>query len=812
VRYTITELKEILSAELLQSSDDNAVAEYLSVDTRKISFPATTLFIALKTEHRNGHHFIKDAYAKGVRNFLVSEPVAIENANVLLVSDTITGLQTLAQYHRRRFSVPVIGITGSNGKTIVKEWLNHLLQPSFNIVRSPRSYNSQIGVPLSVVGINEENTLGIFEAGISKRNEMNALAKIIDPTIGILTHIGDAHSEGFDSLEEKVKEKVELFTSAKAVVYNSDDTIINEILSESKAEKFDFGKNHNSLIRIISTQVNSKESIIAVRYKQSEYRYTLLFTTAAAIENSLCCFAAAAALGADLHFVCERMSSLPQPEMRLQLQKALHDSVLINDSYSFDLSSLATALDFLEQQKQTYKSTVILSDLPSHRESDHVSVLNMLEERKIDRCIFIGTKWNQLRSTKLHAEYFESADFFIQHFSSSHFNQEIILIKGAREFKFDELVELFLHQVHQTVMRIDLSAMIQNLKTFKNYLRPQTKIMAMVKAFGYGSGGSEPAKLLQYHGVDYLAVAYADEGTALRKEGVTLPIMVLNPDEAAFNSLVEYDLEPELFSFQILSSFQNFLQRQAIQNYPVHIKLDSGMHRLGFEEKDIDALCTVLQNTNSVLVRSVFTHLAASEDPSSDAFTLEQYDRFKRMSERIKSAITYDFITHLSNSAAILRHAELQSDMVRLGIGLYGVKPASVEMNLQTVAFVTTTIAQLRTVKKGDTVGYNRKGIVTRDSKIATLRIGYADGFRRSLGNGKGRVFVRGKYAPVIGNVCMDMIMVDVTDIEGVQENVEVEIMGTNITVEQLAESSETIPYEILTSIAGRVKRVYLME
>lgn len=812
MKYNVAELKEILSAEILQRSAENSEVEFLCIDTRKISFPAKSLFVAVKTSHRNGHDFIKDAYAKGIRNFLVSEHVSLSDANIFLVADTVIALQKLAAFHRRQFHYPVIGITGSNGKTIVKEWLNHLLTPFFNIVRSPRSYNSQIGVPLSIAEMKSDHTLAIIEAGISAKNEMLHLQTIIDPTIGVFTHLGDAHNEGFDSTENKVEEKLRLFKDSKIVVHNADEEKLKGCLPD--LIHFDFGKTDTAKVQLRSVRIKERETIVSLHYDNKSFEFILPFTTNAAVENALCCFAACAALAVDLSVVCERMQSLPQPEIRLQLQKALQNSLLINDSYSFDLSSLSTALDFLQQQKETFKTAVILSEIPSKQEGDYLQVLHMLADRKIQRCILIGQQWKSYAavSVPFPVEYFENAEAFIHNFSSLHFDHEIILIKGAREFRFDELAELFLQQVHQTTMKIDLTAMVHNLKAFKSLLKPETKLMAMVKAFGYGSGGSEPAKLLQYHGVDYLAVAYADEGITLRKDGISAPIMVLNVDAAAFHSLIAYDLEPELFSMPILLSFKKFLSQQGIFNYPVHLKLDTGMHRLGFEEPDIKQVCSVLAESREFAVRSVFTHLAASEDPSSDEFTELQYARFKKMIDQIKSVITYDFITHISNSAAILRHKELESQMVRLGIGLYGVKPAGVPVDLRTVNRLYTTIAQLRHVKKGDAIGYNRRGVVERDSLIATLRIGYADGYSRALGNGVGHVYVNGSYAPVIGSVCMDMIMVDVTDIKGVKEEDEVEILGDHISVEETAENCNTIPYEIFTGISGRVKRVYIME
>jgi alanine racemase len=815
--YTPAFISSTLKGEMLQQEAGDLIVEHISIDSRKISFPAHTIFFALTTKQRNGHAFIQQAYEKGVRCFVVSEKTEqLAGATIILVPDTLSALQSLAAYHRHQFKYPVIGITGSNGKTIVKEWLFHLLETEMKIVRSPKSYNSQVGVPVSVWEMNGDAELAIFEAGISTVNEMDKLQTIIDPTIGVITHIGDAHDEGFGSTAEKVKEKLKLFAASEVVIFNADDPLVTEQLKSFTCKKISWGYTRSADFIITKTVIERSSARIFLQAPGHNYEFVIPFTTNAAIENAVICFVVCYYLQADLSKVCESMASLQQMDMRLQLQKAINNCIIINDAYSFDLDSLQIALDFLHQQQKTYHSTVILSDLPEQNKNGYDKVVEMLKHQQIQRSIFIGNEWMQRKSSiedqLTNTAIFETVEKFSAQFSNNQFQHEIILIKGARQFRFDELQQLFQQQVHQTVMEINLTAIVNNLNIFRSKLKPGVKLMAMVKAFGYGSGGAEIAKLLAFHHADYLAVAYADEGIALRKEGITLPILVLNVDETAFHSIVEYDLEPEIFSFNILHAFLQFIKQQGVSQYPVHLKIDTGMHRLGFEENDIDELLKNITSNNSVIIRSVFSHLVASEDEGMDEFTLQQFNLFQQISDKIRSALRYEFISHISNSAAIFRLPQLQQDMVRLGIGLYGVEPGGEALQLQTVARVKTTIAQIRKVKAGDSVGYNRKGIVTKDSIIATLRIGYADGYRRALGNKKGQVFINGKFAPVIGNVCMDMLMVDITDIEGVEENDEVEVLGENINVKQMAEWCETIPYEILTGIGQRVKRVYLIE
>jgi Alr-MurF fusion protein len=775
---------------------DNPV-EYLLLDSRKIYSPASSLFFALKGPRRNGHQFIPDVYKKGVRSFVTSEqiePSLFPGASFILVADTLEALQQIAAWHRSQFNIPVIGITGSNGKTIVKEWLYQLLHPDHIIVRSPKSYNSQVGVPLSVWQMNEQHTLGIFEAGISRPGEMEKLEKIIRPTIGILTNIGEAHSEGFVSKEQKETEKKILFKNARqpepldiaGITRQGNDT---DIRATS-------GKEPGNLISI-----------------------SIPFTDEASVQNAITCWQVMLMLGYDNKIIKDRMQLLLPVNMRLELKKGINHCNIINDSYSADISSLEIALNFLAQQSANAKKTVILSDFLQSALNDeelYTLILENLKKHKVSRLIGIGEKISKEFNTEIpgiETELYASTDDFIKQFRSTQFKEETVLIKGARVFGFERIVQLLEQKVHQTVLEINLNAIVHNLKVYQDHLQPATKIMAMVKAFAYGSGGAEIAGILQYHQVDYLGVAYADEGVELRKAGITLPIMVMNPEESAFESLVEFNLEPDIYSMSLLQGFDQFLQNEGLQQYPVHIEIETGMNRLGFSMEEIGSLGEYLHKASSLKVKTAFSHLAASEDPKQDEFTFQQLGLFKQAVQQLKEKLPYPFIEHIANSGAIFRLPQLQLGMVRLGIGLYGVDSAGTHQSeLQPVATLKSTIAQIKHVKAGESVSYNRKGVVKKDSVIATVRIGYADGFSRRLGNGTGKMWLRGQLVPVIGTVCMDMTMIDVTDIKNVREEDEVIIFGSELPVQQLAQWAGTISYEIMTAVSQRVKRVYFEE
>ncbi|HEX4876248.1 MAG TPA: alanine racemase [Chitinophagaceae bacterium] len=796
--YTIRHIANVIGAEATVLQD--AVIEHLLLDSRKIYAPASSVFFALKGPRRDGHQFIGELYNRGIRNFVVSLPQQTENypeANFLVVHDTLEALQLLTSFHRKQFSIPVIGITGSNGKTIVKEWLYQLLHFDYNIVRSPRSYNSQIGVPLSVWQMNAQHTMGIFEAGISRPGEMENLERIIQPTIGVLTNIGEAHSEGFLSKEHKELEKRKLFTKAQVP----------------------------AALHIIAVEKSVAGTLIKAFYDTKDntaISIQIPFTDDASIQNAITCWQVLLLLKVPQEIIQQRMKNLTPVNMRLEMKKGINHCTIINDSYSADISSLEIALNFLEQQAAGHKRTVILSDLlqsatPATILYEQVQLI--LKKHHINRIIGVGPAITEYlgRLTKEDSElesfFYSGTDEFIHHFRSSHFRDEVILIKGARLFAFESIAQLLEQKVHQTVLEINLTSIIHNLKEYQHCLKPNTKVMAMVKAFAYGSGGAEIAGILQYHKVDYLGVAYADEGVELRKAGISLPIMVMNPEESAFSAIVNDNLQPEIYSFELLRSFDQFLQNEGLQQYPVHIEIETGMNRLGFAADEAEQLADYLLSSPSFRVESVFSHLAASEEKSQDEFTMKQFATFNRATQVLERKLRYPVLKHIANSAAAIRHPDLQLGMVRLGIGLYGVDSAATGLlKLQTVATLKSTVAQLKHLKKGDSVSYNRKYLAEKDTLIATIRIGYADGYPRRLGYGVGKVSVRGKLAPVTGTVCMDMFMVDVTEVPGVEVGDDVIIFGAPLPVQTVAEWAGTIPYEIMTGISQRVKRVYFEE
>lgn len=827
--YTLSHIANILQTGIEAGRDVSI--EHLLIDSRKIVFPQTSLFFALSGPRRDGHGFIEEVYNRGVRCFVVRKDFhtrRFPDAFFLQVDDVLAALQQLAAYHRSRFNIPVIGITGSNGKTIVKEWLNQLLQHDYNIVRSPRSYNSQIGVPLSVWQINETHTLGIFEAGISVQGEMQRLAQVIKPTFGVLTNIGDAHNEGFESERAKAVEKARLFANAGTLVYGKES--MQHALDPTGKDRsgflqdvsfFSWSREQPAELLIRSEERKGKQTTLVAIYKDSTLSITIPFADRISIDNAITCWSVLLQMGYANDVIRERMLQLEPVEMRMQLKNAINHSFLLNDSYSNDLSSLDLAMDYLQQQAGQSRTTLILSDVLQSGQYDEAlyrDIAAQLAVRGIHRFIGIGAALMHYRQLfaeieGLETQFFHSTEEFLQHAAAISFKDEYILLKGARVFEFERISALLEQQVHQTVLEIDLSAMVHNIKEYQKHLRPATKVMAMVKAFSYGSGSAEVARVLQFHKVDYLAVAYADEGVELRKAGISLPIMVMNADSATFDALVTYDLEPEIYSFPIYYAFDQYLKQQAIQQFPVHIKFNTGMNRLGFEPADAATLGDLIKHNASMAVKSVFSHLVASESAVHDGFTQEQVRLYESACAGLQERLGYRFIRHIANSAAIFRWPQYQFDMVRLGIGLYGVDSADGHgLSLQTVGTLRSTVAQVRAVQAGDTVGYGRKGQVHRDSLIATIRIGYADGFGRELGNGKGSVYINGKRALVIGNVCMDMTMIDVTDVPGVKEGDTVEIFGKHLPVQEVAQAAGTIAYEIMTGISQRVKRVYLEE
>jgi len=824
MKYLIEHICKISGGGFLQFAQNDSI-DHLLTDSRRLIFPDTTLFFALKGRRKSGHHFLNELYLRGVRNFVVSDEInvsAFENANIILVKDSLSALQQLAAHHRDHFDIPVIGITGSNGKTIVKEWLNQLLEDEYNIVRSPRSYNSQIGVPLSVWQMNESNGLAIFEAGISQPGEMQKLERIIKPTIGIFTNIGEAHSEGFENIFRKAEEKIVLFENAVIVIYNSDDVHISRSLKHIAANKslqlFSWGKSDIAKTCIKKIERNYNSTNVNLLYGISTLSFDIPFSDDASFENAMNCICLLLYLKIPVNKIQNKLQRLSRVAMRLELKSGINNCSIINDSYSADINSLKIALDFMLQQQQHSKRSVILSDiLESGKKENELykEVAQLLHQKKVNRLIGIGEKINassEIFKQLEEASFYDTVETFKKDFHHIHFRDETILLKGARIFEFETIDRLLAEQIHQTVLEINLNAMAENLKQYQQLIHPSTKLMAMVKAFSYGGGSFEIANLLQFHKVDYLAVAYADEGVELRKSGINLPIMIMNAEMNSFDALLQYHLEPVIYSFHLQRLFDSFLKKEGVQQFPVHIELETGMNRLGFPIKELKELLTAIKNS-SFKIQSVFSHLAASEEAQQDAFTKKQAEIFLNAAEEIKTVVDYSFIKHIANSAAIIRQPSLQLDMVRLGIGLYGIDSSgSHQLNLQEVSTLKSTIAQIKHLEPGVTVGYNRKGVAEGKTVIATVCLGYADGYPISLGNGAGKMIVNGRFAPVIGSVCMDMTMIDVTGIPDINEGDEVIVFGKELSVQQVAKWAQTIPYEILTGVSQRVKRVYFEE
>lgn len=822
MNYPIKEVARVLGAKTDTLHD--AVISILLTDSRRLSFPEQSLFFALKTKTNDGHRYIAELYNLRVRNFVVSEILPsfkeMPEANFLLVKDTQKALQRLATYHRKKFNIPVIGITGSNGKTVVKEFLYQLLHSDFNIVRSPRSYNSQLGVPLSVWQMNEKHTLGIFEAGISQPDEMERLRPIIEPTVGILTNIGEAHQENFLSLQQKCLEKLTLFNECEAIIYDGDNVFLSNCLDASlmSHKAIGWSRVHSDApLYIEAIKKKETETEIISSAMGMTRKYVIPFTDDASIENAIHCLALILFLKPTSLNDTGKFSRLEPVDMRLDVKEGRNHCILINDTYNSDINSLDIALDFLMSRHadKKMKRTLILSDILQSGtlpKSLYKKVADLVSRKKIERLIGIGRDIYDFAHLFdiPEKEFFHTTDEFLSSFAVKHFQSEIILLKGSRRFHFERISELLEKKVHETILEVNLDAIVHNFNYYRSLLRPETKIIAMVKAFGYGAGPNELAKTLQEYRCDYLAVAVADEGAALRREGISIPIIVMNPEFGSFNTLFEYQLEPEIYSLRLLKAFIKETERRGITSWPVHVKIDTGMHRLGFQPDELPLLCEHLEGQSGVLVRSVFSHLVGTDDEQFDEFTRQQAGLFQQAAESLDKGLGYKPFRHLLNSAGIERFPAYQMDMVRLGIGLYGVSVKN-EKELQNVTTLKTTILQIRDVPAGDSIGYSRMSYVTRNSRIAVLPIGYADGFDRHLSNGKGEVIINGKRCPIIGNICMDTTMVDVTDIEAHEGDTAI-LFGKEPSVKEIATQLGTIPYEVLTSISPRVKRVYFRE
>jgi len=842
--YTIAQVAKIIDAPLDDARDYDTAAlntqiDWLLTDSRSLAFPETSLFFALRTATGDGHRYISALLQRGVRNFVVNDdynlatltadsanPLAAE-AHFLRVKSPLQALQQLAAAHRAQFALPVVGITGSNGKTIVKEWLYQLLCPSEQVTRSPRSFNSQIGVPLSVWLLNEQSRIGIFEAGISRKGEMAKLRDIIQPTIGLITNIGAAHEANFSSMEEKCAEKLQLFTHCEALVYCADDALIGTTLDKigfegkritwskkGKPAQYHFSTHILSDSTEISFQLAeiSEDGSYVFSQNQESVQFFIPFTDEASIENAIHTAVVGLELGVTPIQLAARMPQLQSVAMRLEVKPSVRGLTLIDDAYNADLTSLDIALDFLHRRKEAHhKSVLVLSDfqqtgMPAAELYQRVAPL--IASRPVDMVIGIGHEVKRLQGLlDCRMECFDNTDAFLASSCLASLSDAVVLLKGAREFAFERIADELQLKVHETTLEINLSALADNVRFYRSHLQPGVKLTCMIKAGAYGCGSVEVARTLQDLGVDYLAVAVADEGAELRKAGITAGILVMNPEMSALHTLFKYRLEPEVYKFRLLDALIAAARHEGITQYPVHIKLDTGMCRLGFNpEHDIPAIIERFRHQQALRPRSVFSHFVGSDSPDFDEFSAQQFARFDHASLELQAAFPH-LLRHICNSAGIERFPDRQLDMCRLGLGLYGIDPID-NRTLEHVATLRTTILQIREVAAGTSVGYSRKTIVQRRSRIAAIPIGYADGLDRHLGNGRGYCWVNGHPAPYMGNICMDVCMIDVTDVP-CREGDSVEIFGEHLPAARLAEWLDTIPYEILTSVSDRVKRVF---
>jgi alanine racemase len=817
--YHIEEIAQVLGAHRVGTSE--AKINWLLIDSRSLCFPEETLFFALKTSKNDGHRYIGGLYRRGVRNFVVSlqflddnaEVERMADANFLAVESPLKALQTLAAHHRNSLNIPIIGITGSNGKTTVKEWLYQLLSPDYSVCRSPRSYNSQVGVPLSVWLIGNHNDLAIIETGISQPGEMAKLEKIVRPTLGVMTNLGVAHQENFMTYDIKCSEKMQLFKGCETVVIHSKDTTIQACASMLPDSIGRYALN------VTSIEKDEQKAIVHFEHEGKSGQYTIRFIDDAAIDNSITCFATVLALNTRIGVedLCERMGKLEQVAMRLEVKDGKHGCTLINDSYNSDVQSLDIALDLMSRRPETHQQrrTLILSDILQSGETSrdlYSRVAQMVASRGIEKVIGVGKEITECADFFPMEHYmFLTSDALVRSEVFENLNNEFILIKGARQFRFDKLSDLLTLKVHQTILEVNLNALVDNVRYYRSLMKPETKMVCMVKASGYGVGSLETSKTLQDCGVDYLAVAVADEGADLREAGITANIMIMNPETTSFKMLFDYRLEPEVFSFDLLEQLIHAAEKEGITNFPIHVKLDTGMHRLGFHpETDMPRLIERLQRQSALVPCSVFSHFVGSDDDEFDSFSLQQFERFDQASRQLQAAYSHKIIRHICNSAGIEHFPQYHLDMVRLGLGLYGINPRN-NQGLNNVATLKTTILQVRSVKAGETIGYSRRTVLEKDSRIAAIPIGYADGMSRHLGNRSCYCLVKGQKADYVGNICMDVCMIDVTGIDCKAGDM-VEIFGDHLPVTVLSDAIDTIPYEVLTGISNRVQRIYVHE
>ncbi len=821
--YSTTDISVILNLKVPTQKYNISV---LLTDSRSLTNPEQSIFFAISTANNDGHRYVRELFDRGVRTFCVTHipdnmSDVVSDAVFFIVQDVTKALHTIARHHRANFNGTVVGITGSKGKTTVKEWLYQLLSADFNIVRSPRSFNSQIGVPLSIWGINADTDLAIIEAGISQKGEMDALQLIIRPNIGIITNIDHEHNNGFKSMKQKCEEKVALMRECQCIIYCSDDKLISEAIDKQCHPQIKIAwstKNPEAPLFVSSIKNLNSETIIEYSYLSNKSSITIPFTAPTDIQNTIHCLALMLYLNRSTEDIASRMSNLTRVGTRLNVIEGVNDCMIIQDSYTSDFHSLAPAIDFMaRRQTKRRSSTLILSDvmhetLPSSRL--YQSVAELIKLRNIDRIIGIGEEFmRNNRYFDTSAQFYPDTATFLSNVSPGDFDSELILIKGTPQFHFDLIVDMLEARQHETVLEVNLDSIVHNFNLFRSMVRPTTGVVCMVKASGYGAGSYELAKTLQSQGAAYLAVAVLDEGIDLRRAGITMPIMVLNPKVVNYRTLFAYNLEPEIFNIDILNEIIREGEKYGITDYPVHIKLDTGMHRLGFLEEDLDEVIDILKHQKVIRPASVFSHLAAADCPTMDDYTMQQFDIFDRCCNKLQNTFRFHIMRHILNSTGISRFPQYQHDLVRLGICLYGIPTMSdgSQDGLKPVSTLTTTIISIKEWPKGTTIGYSRRGVLPYDGRVATIPIGYADGINRHLGNGGMFVFINGARCPSIGNICMDACMIDVTGVE-CKVGDRVEIFGNNISVQEIANTLDTIPYEVLTSVSSRVKRIYFRE
>ena len=821
--YSLKKISQIVDGRLVGSDEDHAIQDLL-IDSRQLVNASQTVFFALMSERNDGHKYIQDLYQNGVRAFVVSHIPEGEfpEASFVVVENTLKALQQLATYHREQYDIPVIGITGSNGKTIVKEWLAQLLGPDFNIVRSPKSYNSQVGVPLSVWQMNKTHQLGIFEAGISKPDEMSVLQKIIQPTIGVFTNIGQAHEENFISLMQKAGEKLNLFTQVETLVYCMDYYDIQQVIMLAdlgkKVRLLPWSRKFEEADMFVSrVEKQEKQTVLEVVYQGDTLSFAIPFVDDASIENAIHCIMVCLLMKMDAKVLAKRLVDLTSVAMRLEIKSGINNCTIINDYYNSDVNSLAIALDVMNQQRQHQEKVLVLSDiLQSGRDERELYgyISHLIESKRVDQLIGIGEAISrQAGQFKVKSSFFKDVNDFMQHFPLSQFRNQTILLKGARAFEFEQISMELQEKAHETVLEINFNHLVNNFNHYRSLIKPETKLMVMVKAFGYGSGNYEVSNILQFHRADYLTVAFADEGVELRRAGINLPIMVMSPEVNSYDNIIKYHLEPEVFSFRNLEFIEKALEITGTTTpLNVHVKLDTGMHRLGFSLQELPELISRLQANPLIHVRSTFSHLATADNPDEDEFTLSQIRVFEQGSQMIVDAFPYKVLRHILNTAGITRFTQYQFDMVRLGIGLYGVPTCKQDEGvLETVVSLKTTINQIKNIPAGDSIGYNRHGRAVHAMRIGIVPIGYADGLSRLLGNGNGKFYINGQQVSIIGDICMDMCMLDLTNVQA-EEGDTVVIFDAEHSINDIAKACQTIPYEVMTRISQRVKRVYYQE